>query len=203
MHAMTTQRRDLIFFLTIISLLVVIGLIFIYSSSSVFALEKFGSADFFVKKQLTGLILGLCGLILCARIPLSTLKNLTPYFFLISLILTALTQLPYCGYSVHGSCRWLNFGGIIFQPSEILKGTLILYSAYYLSKKEFRLSQLWQNYIPFLCILFLISLILLRQPDFGQTITLFVTGLILFLLRKVISNILLPPVYHLLRFSVY
>jgi cell division protein FtsW len=167
-------RLDLSFLLTIIVTLIVIGFIFIYSSSSVFALEKMGSATYFVKKQLIGLVLGILGLIVMRCIPLETLKKYTPLLFFAALGLTCLTLVPFLAQHVHGSSRWLKIG-IAFQPSELLKIFLIMYIAYFVTKKEHSRPSFINGYLPILCILGITSLILLRQPDFGLTVTLATT----------------------------
>ena len=69
-------KTDLNIFLLSIVTLVVIGIIFIYSSSSVFALEKFGSPNYFVKKQIIGLAIGLIGLIAAYVFPLDFIKKM-------------------------------------------------------------------------------------------------------------------------------
>ena len=181
---MAKKNTNLTIFLTIIALLILIGMVFIYSSSSVFALEKFGSPHYFVKKQLMGLALGLCGLFFFMLIPLALIQRCAPLFFFSSLLLTALTLVPGFSTTIHGSHRWLNLGGFTFQPSELLKISLILYFAYFLAKKQYHLSSFTRTYLPFLCILGLTSCILLAQPDFGQTITLCTTALLLFFIAQ-------------------
>lgn len=176
MSAQKTMNADLGMFLISITALIIIGLIFIYSSSSVFALEKTGSAHYFVKKQFFGLILGLCALVMARLTPLHLIKHLSPFLFMISLSLTACTLLPYIGEHIHGSSRWLKIFGFGFQPSELVKVSFILYLAYFLSKKIHRASSFMHNFLPFLCILGITSGILLLQPDFGLTVTLTLTA---------------------------
>jgi cell division protein FtsW len=166
---------DLSVLLTIVGTLLIIGFIFIYSSSSVFALEKFGSSSFFVKKQLIGLALGILCLIIIRFIPLEFIKKLTPLFFFSSLFLTGLTLIPGLSNHVHGSSRWLKIFGGSFQPSELLKLALIMYVAYYVSKREYKNPSFIRSFLPLLIILTIIGFILLKQPDFGLTVTLFAT----------------------------
>jgi cell division protein FtsW len=176
MSVRKTINADLSMFLISITALIIIGLIFIYSSSSVFALEKFGSAHYFVKKQCFGLILGLCALMVARFLPLNIIKYMSPWFFMLSLALTAATLLPYIGEHIHGSSRWLKIFGFGFQPSELIKISFILYLAYFLSKRIHRASSFAHNFLPFLCILSITSGILLLQPDFGLTVTLTLTA---------------------------
>jgi len=70
-------------------------------------------------------------------------------------------------------------GGIVFQPSELLKVFFILFVAHFLTKKEFKIKSIYYSYLPFLCIIGITSCILLLQPDFGLTVTLAATGCIM------------------------
>lgn len=177
---MYNHRQTLSFFLIIIALLIIFGLIFIYSSSSIYALEKCGSAQYFVKKQLIGLLLGVAGLFILKSIPLRAYRKLAPIFFFGALFLTALTLIPQVTVRIHGSSRWLSLLGITFQPSELLKVSFIPYIAYFLEKKNFQLSSFVNGYLPFLLIVGMTSGLLLIQPDFGQAVTLGTTAFILF-----------------------
>jgi cell division protein FtsW len=171
-------------FLTTIFVLIILGLIFIYSSSSVFALEKCGSAHYFVKKQALGCLLGLCGLIVCRFVPLTLVYRLAPLYFLASLLLTIFTLLPWVT-AIHGSKRWFIVGVLSFQPSELLKLTFVLYIAYLLSKKQYYLSSFLYGYVPFLITLGAAALVLLAQPDFGLTMVLLLTAFFLFFISHI------------------
>lgn len=176
MTAKNNIFADLQVILSCVGALIIIGLLFIYSSSSVFALERFGSAHYFVKKQLIGLFLGMIGLIIARIIPLSFIKQSSPWIFLGSLILTSCTIFSPFGQRIHGSSRWIYLSGFGFQPSEFLKIAFILYISYFLSKRLNRPSSFMRNYIPFLCILGITAALLLKQPDFGLTVTLTITA---------------------------
>jgi len=165
-------RSGLKFLIGAIACLVVIGFIFIYSSSSVYALEYANDAAFFVKKQLLGLVLGLVAAFIFALMPLRLIYYLTPLFFLTSLGLTCLTLMPGISYRIHGSSRWLNMSGFVFQPSEVLKWGLLLFVAFLLTRKEGLVRMPVRRYLPILIILAVTSLVLLKQPDFGLTVAL-------------------------------
>ncbi len=168
-------NADLHIFLGSIAALIIIGILFIYSSSSVYALERFGSATFFAKKQVLALLLGIIALVAARLVPLHVVKQLTPMLFFSSLLLTGLTLIPGIGRTIHGSSRWISIAGFAFQPSELLKIGLLLYTAYFLTKKEKKSFSFVHGYLPFLIIIGATSGILLLQPDFGLTVTLALT----------------------------
>jgi len=169
-------RSDLHILLSIAAILIIVGLLFIYSSSSVYAIEKFGRSYYFVLKQLGALVLGIAALIVARLVPLAFIKKMSPLLFFSSLALTAMTLIPQLSSRIHGSSRWLNLGGFGFQPSELLKIALILYLAYFLEKKATKLSSLMHSFFPLMVILGLTGAVLLKQPDFGLTVTLLATA---------------------------
>ncbi len=171
--------------------LVLIGLVFIYSSSSVFALESHGSAAYFVCRQLFGVGLGLIGLIIGWMIPTEQLRKLSPYLFLISLGFTVLTLLPGFGMHIHGSSRWLRLPGLSLQPSEFLKIALIIYVAYLLDQKKFQKQSFWGSFVPLSIVFGLTAGVLLQQPDFGLAVVLGMTVFMLLLIARFSGEYLL------------
>ncbi len=167
---------------------------FIYSSSSVYALERYHDGLFYVKKQFLGFVLGCLGCSFFCLVPLPVLRAWTPYLFLAALAATGATLVPTIGISIHGSHRWLSLAGFNFQPSELLKLFFILYCAYFIDKKKFALHSL-KHYTQLLCVISLTALILLLQPDFGQMVTLSVTAALLFFLAQI-------PISYLLTTAV-
>lgn len=176
-----TRRASLrITLLTIILTLTIIGLIFIYSASSFYATELYGDGAFFVKKQAIGILIALGIVYGLATLPLDVIKNAAPFIFLVSLILTYLTLIPGIGSTINGSRRWLLIGGFSLQPSELLKASFVIYLASYLERKNITPIQSRKILAPILFLIGLCCVALLKQPDFGQAVTLSFTALTLF-----------------------
>lgn len=187
----TSLKHDYRLFLSIVCLLVLAGLLFVYSASSVFALEKFNAAYYFFKKQIAGIAIGILGIIALQLVSSSTLKIASPLLFAFSLIMTALTLVPGFSYRVHGSSRWLLLPGLVLQPSELLKLFFIMYLAYVASKKRYKQSFI-NGFLPVISLLVIPSIILLLQPDFGLMITLFlITFIMLFFANFHIAHLVL------------
>jgi cell division protein FtsW len=184
-------KSDLNTLLSITGTLIVIGLLFIYSSSSVYALEQVGSSHYYLKRQVIGFSIGIFVFFISRFLSLKLIEKTTPLLFWSSWILTALTLVPKISLTIHGSSRWLSLGGFSFQPSELLKITFILYVARFLSKKENKKFTFTGSYLPFLVITGLVSIVLLKQPDFGLTVTLASTALIMLFIGHL-------PLTHLL-----
>ncbi len=177
-------RADVQTLMGVVTLLTLVGLVFVYSSSSIFALEKCGSDTYFLKKQAMYTLLAVIGFFAFALVPHELLKKYAPGLFVCSLGLMLLTFVPGLGLKMHGANRWLNLGFISLQPSELLKIFLILYMGYFLEKKQYRIKSFLYTYLPFLLVLGVSFAILLKQPDFGSVITLFSTALVLFFVAE-------------------
>jgi cell division protein FtsW len=177
------KERRLIWSLFFLAcLLSIIGLIFIYSASSVYALTRHQSPHYFVQKQGAGLITGLVACFICAVVPTIWWWHLTPFIFIASLIGTLLTLVPACAVAVHGSQRWLSLFGFMGQPSELLKIGAILFAARFLTKHQLDMRSWIRLYIPYLLIIGILCIALLLQPDFGLAVTLGLTMLLLLFL---------------------
>lgn len=183
---LTSQKikQDTTFFIGICATLVILGAIFIYSSSSFYALDKFGSPWYYAQRHCIGTIIGLCACLLAYVIPLHNLQASSFFIWILSLTATAMPLISYVTKTMHGSSRWLNIFGFIFQPSEILKITTIMYVASFLSRKQDDRQSFKRGYLPILSICLLMSIILLQQPDFGCTVTIVTTVLIMLFIAK-------------------
>jgi len=196
-------KTDLNIFLITVITLVIIGLVFIYSSSSVYALEKFGSAQYFVKKQFFGLVIGIVGMLLAFLLPLKVIKRLTPYIFFSTLGLTMLTLVKGFSQRIHGSSRWVKLFGFGFQPSEMLKLAIIMYVAYFIVKKENKIQSFFNGYIPVMIIVGVTSILLLAQPDFGLTVTIATTIFMMLFVAKFRSSHLLLTLACMIPAAIY
>lgn len=172
-------------FLIITLILTVIGLIFIYSSSSIFALERYGQATYFVQRQLWGLVVGLIGCVVAFLVPSHLIRKFSPYLYLAVLSLTVLTLFSQFALRMNGSSRWLKLGGLGVQPSEFLKLAFIIYVAYLLVQKKHQRRAFWSSFVPMLLVFGATALILLKQPDFGLTVVLGMTLFALLLIARI------------------
>ncbi|MCX5922962.1 MAG: putative lipid II flippase FtsW [Candidatus Dependentiae bacterium] len=172
-------KYDLTMFLAISLTFVMLGVIFVYSSSSFFALETLNQPLYFVKKQMFGIFVGILAFCFARMISLQFLKSISFFALLGATIATALPLLKALSHKMNGSHRWLNIHGFIFQPSELLKVALVIYLASLLSRRKIMDHNTFKTAAPLSIILGIVGLILLKQPDFGCLATLFATTLIM------------------------
>lgn len=163
------------FFLTII------GLLTIYSSSSVTAYQKYGDSFHYLKKQLFVVIFGFFVIYGLSKISLNFLKRITLPFLLFSLVLVLLTHIPGIQLKANGAARWINIFGISFQPAEIAKIAMLLFLSRTLSLSGKYATLFSKDILPNFLVFCLFAVPLMLQPDFGSTVLLFlVTFLLLF-----------------------
>lgn len=161
-------------------MLLTLGLIIIYSSSSVLAQQEMGDSYFFLKKQSAFALLGLFLMIVAKNIPLSFYKKIVYPFLFLNLLLLILVLIPGIGTKIGGARRWLNIAGISFQPSELAKLCLSFYMAYSMSKKVHKMDLFSRGVLPHLVIAGSFIALILIQPDFGTSVI--IAGWILLLL---------------------
>ena len=146
-----------------------LGLFFSFSSTSSLAGERLNKTYyFFFTKHLIFTIFSLIVMILISFIETSLLKRLVIPLFIISFFLLLLV--PFVGIEVKGAKRWLNLHFLRIQPIELLKPFFILASAKILTLEKFKNSQL--KYLLSFFLLVSVIILLIDQPDLGQSILL-------------------------------
>ncbi len=160
-------------FLITLSLLV-IGSIMVFSSSAVLAGQKHNQALYFFVQQLVGAAAGMALLlfILAVRKPFYQSGLFVHALLILSVsLLAACFVMP----SIARVNRWISFFGVRFQPSELAKIGLILYLAYFLDKKKDRLSE-WRVLVSPVAVMLLMTLLIIKEPDYGTALLIFLTG---------------------------
>ncbi len=144
-----------------------LGLVQVYSSSYIFAIEKYNDGFFFIKKQFLFSFLGILMIFLIPRIPFKYIKNYSFLLWILASFLMALTFVPGMGIKAGGATRWLSlFGGLRFEPAELMKIGLVAILSTYIIHRDHVWGQ-WKWPMRVMVILFpMVGLLL--QPDFGS-----------------------------------
>jgi len=152
--------------LSAILLLIVFGWIMSFSAS----LSYFESYIFFYKQTLF-IIIGLCAGLLVLRTPISLFQKYSVPLFIITLILLAAVFLPPpIGHEAKASTRWINLVYFKFQPSELMKLSMILFMAGFLIRQEKDVRRPWMGFIKTLLIVGCADILLLLETDIGATL---------------------------------
>jgi len=167
--------------LTVALALISLGLVMIYSASSVVAQNEYGDSTFFLSRQLMGVGAGMIGLIAGMRIDYRWYRRLIYPLLALAFLLLAAIWVPSLGTSAGGARRWLLAGSFRFQPAELAKVITVFFLAYSVSKKDDKMRYFTLAFIPHLLVVGGLVVLLLPQPDFGSSAILMVMmGLMLF-----------------------
>ena len=169
-------QKDLYLFLGLTALMTLLGAVFVYSASSLYALERLGSSMHFLYRHLGGIVAGLCAGALCALIPLSFWRQHASLVLGTTLGVTAVTLTRF-GFPLHDMQRWLLWGQYVVQPSELLKVGFCVYLAYFLARKQRERLSLVHGYLPLLVVAGVACMTVYNQGDMGTTFLLALTFL--------------------------
>lgn len=166
------QQPDFILFFAVL-ILIIFGLVMVYDASSIQGLRDFKDGYYYIRQQLTWVVLGVISLIFFSFFDYKRFKKIAFYLVLFSLILLLAVFIPELGVTGGGAHRWLKIGSFTLQPAEIIKLTGVIFLAALFEKKV--------RIFPFVTLLTLVSLITaLLQKDLGSTIVFVITSLILY-----------------------
>lgn len=173
-------------------ILIVFGILFLSTLSAPISMKFFGNTNYYLMHQLYLLLAGVILAIVAYKFPLNYLKKIAPLLLFANFVLLIVVLLPGIGIKFWGAKRWINIGIGVFQPSEILKITAVLYFSALISNKlsegrkggwMLTVKKSYHNikyvFIPFIIFLTIISVLLALQPDIS---TLGIIGLTLVLM---------------------
>ena len=167
------------YILGIYLLLSLLGIIMVYSSTSIFSWHYYKDSEFFLKRQWVFFILGILSVFVCMVVNLEFLKKKS--FFMLLGIIGMLGLVLFLGKEVGGAKRWFSLGGINFQPSEFAKVILVLYLCDYISRRKTSLLYPKGLIVP-LGIIGIVAFLIFLEPDFGGAVFIVLVGMSLLFL---------------------
>ncbi|HUH60528.1 MAG TPA: putative lipid II flippase FtsW [Candidimonas sp.] len=153
-----------------VSTLVMFGLLMVYSASIALAdgprYESYGRF-YFVIRHGVFILIGVFTALLAVSIPMRVWQKAAVPLFLFCLLLLLIVLVPGIGREVNGARRWLPFGPVNFQPSELMKVAVLLYAADYTVRKQQYMQNFVRGFLPMACALAVVGIVLLLEPDLG------------------------------------
>jgi cell division protein FtsW len=164
-------------FFIIVMILLSSGLIMVFSASSATAFYNFDDSYYFVKKQLLWAGIGLISMFFMANIDYKLLKK----FSVLALVISAalLVAVLILGTEINGAKRWLGFGGLTIQPSEVAKLAIIIFFSARLSNPKNEIKKFRKGLMPYLIVLAVIMGLVILEPHLSGTVVIFSVGIIL------------------------
>jgi len=187
--------------------LVLFGALMVFSASAVMAAERFGSSSYFLLKQVAWAGLGLAAMVAFMHVDYRRLANPSLVFTLLAFELVLLVAVLFSGASHHAH-RWLRWGPLSLQPSELAKIVLVIFLAYFLEQRRGAVNDWKHTLLPVVLVVGITVALVLAGTDFGTSLAivlvvaamLFAAGVRLSVLAGAALAAL--PVLYLLVFHV-
>jgi len=161
-----------------VAVLLMIGIVMIYSTSAVYAFDKYGDSGYFVKRHLIYLAIGISLAVFCMSVPARGISSNARIIMLFCILLLVIVLVPGIGTEAKGARRWLRFFGLGVQPSEIAKIGLIIYLADLTARKKHLMQNLKFGFFPPLFVIGLTAGLVLIEPDLGTSVSILFIGFV-------------------------
>jgi cell division protein FtsW len=161
------RKSAYILFLAVLGLLV-IGIVMLFSTSA-YARDSHGDVYFFIKRQAIWVGIGLVACILAALVNYQFWQKTWWLWFAVALVALVLCYIPHIGMRINGSRRWVGYGSITFQPSELAKIAMIFFLAAWFARREKPDSNVFSGFILPLVIISVPAALVLGEVDLGTT----------------------------------
>ncbi len=156
------------------ALLLTIGLIMVFSASSVYSYQRNdGDSYAVVQRQLVWVVIGVPCAWIASRLPYSVLRRFAWVALGVAIVLLALVRVPGLGREVNGNTNWLGVGPFVIQPAEIAKLAIVLWAAHIYARKEKRLGSLHEVLVPVVPGIVLVATLVVLGHDLGTALVLF------------------------------
>jgi cell division protein FtsW len=161
------------------------GLVMVYSASIAMPenprFSKY-TPTYFLYRHMMWLVISFVAALMAFQVPMATWEKLAPALFVGSLVMLALVLVPHIGKVVYGARRWISIGPLSFQPSELVKFTVLLYAADYMVRKMDVKERFFRAVLPMVAAVAVVGVLLLLEPDMGAFMVIAVIAMgILFL----------------------
>jgi cell division protein FtsW len=162
--------------------LMALGVLMVYSASSTRAGISYHTADggpdseYFLRRQLVWAVIGVATLFFTMRFDYRRLEAWAKPAIIVSIVLLAVVLVPHVGHTTKGAQRWFRIGPMSFQPSELVKLTLVVWLAAHLAKAGDRLNDWKTGVLPAAGPLALAALLVIVEPDLGTALFLAAVG---------------------------
>lgn len=155
------------------------GTVMVFSASSYSADYYFNNKYHFLLRQLLWGAVGIISMFVFSNIDYRRIAASSPILMVISTIMLALVLIPGIGTVINDSRRWFDLKFTTFQPSEFTKIAMILFFSFSLSKNNDKLKYFFRGLLPYLMVVGVTALLLLKEPHMSATILITLVSVVL------------------------
>lgn len=159
-----TAQFDHILLFVVVALMGV-GLVMVYSASSITSLAQMSDSLYYFKRQLLWVIVGLGAMLLTSGIPYNKLEKIAVPLLGIAIVLLIIVLIPGVARDIGGAKRWIRFGSIGFQPSEFAKICFVLYMAHSISARQKVIKNFLYGMLPDLFVTAVVFVLIYKEPN--------------------------------------
>ena len=150
--------------------LLALGLVMVYSASVALPDNpKFAryTATYFLSRHIMSIAIAVVAALVAVQVPVSMWEKLSPWIFVVALLLLVVVLVPFIGKGVNGARRWIPLGIMSFQPSELTKLAIAMYAAGYMVRRMDVKENFVRAVVPMAISIAVVGLLLLAEPDMG------------------------------------
>lgn len=163
------------------AMLVVVGLLAVYSAGFPIGQADYGDTNYFVARQAAYAMMGLLAMSIFMQLDYRRLHSLSIIMMFIALAALLAVLIPGIGVEQNGARRWLSLGPLPpLQPSEFAKLAIIVYIAFWLASRGDDVKRFSMGFLPFALMVSLVASLVIVEPDMGTTIIIVLTTSTLF-----------------------
>lgn len=174
----------------IVVLLVIFGIIFLSSASSVISFQEYNDSRYMFLKQVAGIIAGFAMMGVFYKVDINFWKKWSFPVLVVSIAALIAVFIPFIGVEHGGAKRWIDIGPVQLQPSEFLKFSIIIYLASLFEKKGHQIRDAYSGLMPFVALMVLMGALIMAQPDMGTLIVIILISISMYFVSG-------APVKHL------
>ncbi|MFD2044013.1 stage V sporulation protein E [Ornithinibacillus salinisoli] len=182
--------------LTIVILLLIVGIVMVFSSSYIWAEYKYSDTFYFLKRQLLFAGAGVIAMLFAMLTPYNTWGKYAKIVLLVCFFLLLIVLIPGIGMTRGGAQSWIGVGAFSIQPSEFMKLGMIIFLSAYLASNQKYITSLKKGFFPSLMLVFTAFGLIMLQPDLG-------TGMVLVLTSMVMIFVAGARISHFIGLAVF
>ena len=162
--------------LAVVLILCFFGLVMVYSTSTILAMDKYNDPYFFLRRHIIWLFLGLGMMLVMMHLNAERIRIFSGLGLILAVgLLISVFYLPPIK-KVH---RWIDLGPFLFQPSEFARLALVIYLSHSLAKRKDRPIEFLRHTLPNFLVIGIIAGLVFLEPDLGGAITIGLVGMVL------------------------
>ena len=178
----------------LVTALCVVGVVMVGSASSVISIGLYGSPWSIFFKELMWMALGAIVLMITMRVDYHRWRRFAPILVVVTIVLLFVVLAPGLGVTSGGSSRWIGFGQLRLQPSELMKLALALFGADIIARRQDSGDPVRMMVGPIVIVAGLAAALVVMQPDLGTAIVLMVITLSLLFASGIPGRVLVKGI---------